>query len=124
MAAIWYRKAAAQGRPIAMNNLAFLYEHGLGMPQDYAQAVAWYRKAADQGYPRAQANLAILCKQGKGVPQDYVQAYKWLSLAASRSPDKESRDQATSDRDSLAAKMTPGQIAEAQKLAREWKPTK
>jgi uncharacterized protein len=62
--------------------------------------------------------------EGRGVPQDYVQAHKWYNLAASRFPTsaKEFRDRAVGNRDAIAAKMTPAQIAEAQKLAREWKP--
>jgi uncharacterized protein len=40
----------------------------------------------------------------------------WLSLAAAGG-------NFTAERDFIAAKMTPAQIAEAQKLAREWKPT-
>ena len=59
------------------------------------------------------SNLA----RGRGVPQDCVQAYKWLSLAA----DQDNVD-AVTDRDLVAAKMTPAQIAQAQKLARDWKP--
>jgi hypothetical protein len=48
----------------------------------------------------------------------------WLNLAASRFPasEKDERDKAVIARDMVASKMTPVQIAEAQKLAREWKP--
>ena len=58
------------------------------------------------------------------MPQDFVQAHKWWNLAASRfdASEKEYRDQAVRNRDLVAARMTPAQIAEAQKLAREWKP--
>jgi TPR repeat protein len=52
----------------------------------------------------------------QGVPQDYVIAHMWLSLAAAGG-------NFTAERDFIAAKMTPAQVAEAQKLAREWKPT-
>ncbi len=62
--------------------------------------------------------------KGRGVPQDYVQAHMWLNLAASRFPQGTDRDMAVKIRDILAAKMTPAQIAEAQRLAREWKPKK
>jgi TPR repeat protein len=55
--------------------------------------------------------------QGQGVPQDYVPAHMWFDLAAAQG-----EKDATELRDSLAKKMTPAQIAEAQKLAREWKP--
>jgi hypothetical protein len=54
-----------------------------------------------------------------GVPQDDVLSHMWFSLAASQG-----YDLAATERDKLAAKMTPHQIAEAQRLAREWKPTK
>jgi uncharacterized protein len=55
---------------------------------------------------------------GRGVPQDYIIAHMWLNLAAA-SGDKN----AVTNRDRVAALMTPTQVAEAQKLAREWKPT-
>ena len=60
---------------------------------------------------------------GEGV-RYYVQAYLWVDLAASRFPPsaKKDRDEAAHDRDIVASKMTSAQIAEAQKLAREWKP--
>ena len=58
-------------------------------------------------------------ENGQGTPQDYVEAHKWYNLAASRSTDEEGRNTATENRDIIAAKMTPAQVAEAQKLARE-----
>jgi TPR repeat protein len=121
-AAAWYRKAADQGSADAQVYLGGMYEQGLGVPQDYVQAAAWYRKAADQGSADvsldAQLSLGKLYANGQGVPQDYVQAYVWFNLAA------EKANWARDKRDSLAAKMTPNQIAEAQRLAQEWKPTK
>ena len=59
---------------------------------------------------------------GEGVPQDYVQAHKWYNLAAARYTEVEKRGNAVKNRDTVAAKMTPEQIAEAQRLASEWKP--
>ena len=56
-----------------------------------------------------------------GVPQDYVWAHKWVNLAASRGTGEE-RENFVKARHSIAEKMTPEQIAEAQRLAREWKP--
>jgi uncharacterized protein len=53
---------------------------------------------------------------GRGVPQDYILAHMWFNLAAV------SDKAAVELRRGLAAQMTPAQIAEAQKLAREWKP--
>jgi TPR repeat protein len=76
---------------------------------------------ADQGVAGAQYNLGAMYADAHGVPLDYVEAYKWLSVSASRFP-AGSRDAAVKMRDLVAAKMTPAQIADAQKLAREWKP--
>jgi uncharacterized protein len=123
-AAKWYRKAADQGIAEAQHSLGNMYSAGQGVPQGYAEAAKWYRKAADQGYADAQNMLGVLYFYGRGVSRNYVQAHKWFNLAASRFPasDTEGRDHAVKNRDLVASKMTPAQIALAQKLAREWKP--
>jgi uncharacterized protein len=54
-----------------------MYAQGLGVEQDYAEAVKWYRKAADQGVTAAQSNLGLMYAQGLGVAQDYAEAVKW-----------------------------------------------
>ena len=123
-AAKWYRLAANQGDANAQYNLGATYENGRGVPQDYAEAVKWYRLAADQGLALAQYRLGVMYGTGQGVPQDYVQAHKWLNLAAARfaASETEKRDVAAKSRDLMASEMTPSQLAEAQRLAREWKP--
>ena len=113
----WYRKAAEQGYANAQLNLGFMYQQGQGVPQDYEEAVKWYRKAAEQGGAYGQLNLGMLYRDGQGVPQDYVLAYMWFNLAAAQG-----NAFAISDRDTAAEEMTSDQIAEAQRLAREWKP--
>jgi TPR repeat protein len=113
----WYAKAAAQGQAKAQFNLGTLYFNGEGVPKDYQQALRWFRLAADQGEAVAQTKIAIMYDEGQGVSQDIVQAYKWYSLAATNG-DKPAAEL----RDALAKQMTPAQIAEAQKLAQEWKP--
>jgi uncharacterized protein len=119
-AASWYRKAADQGDAFAQYNLGIMYANGRGAPQNYALAVEWYRKAADQGLADAQFNLGDLYYSGRGVPQDNVMAYMWFDLAAAQG-----KENAGSNRDLWVAKrMTVKQIAEAQKLAHEWKPKK
>ena len=112
-----FRVSAAQGVADAQHNLGVMYERGYGVPQNYAEAVKWYRKAADQGTAEAQFNLAYMYSNGKGVPRDYVQAHMWLSLAKAQG-----RTAATMARVMVAERMTPAQIAEAQRLAREWQP--
>ncbi len=118
----WYRRAAEQGDATAQSFLGAMYHNGKGVATDYAEAVKWYRLAAEQGHAIAQFNLGIMYDIGQGVPQDHVLAHMWLNLAASRSPPGEDYDEALQLRDAVTERMTPAQIAEAQKLAREWKP--
>jgi uncharacterized protein len=113
----WYRKGGEQGDTEAQVNLGLMYDNGQGVQQDYATAMSWYRKAAEQGGAAAKYFLAVMYEYGRGVPQDYVTAHMWFNLAAA-SGDTD----AVIRREMVAAKMTPAQIAEAQKLAREWKP--
>ena len=93
---------------------------GQGVPQDYAHTLEWFCKAAEQGYAKAQNILGVMYRDGWGVPQDYVQARMWLNLAASRFPPGTDRDHAVRNRDFVAKHMTRAQIAEAQRMAREW----
>ena len=41
-----FRQAAERGNPLAAYNLAYCYEHGLGVAADPAQALSWYRRSA------------------------------------------------------------------------------
>ncbi len=96
-----------------------MYARGQGVPLDYAEAVKWFRKAADRGVAKAQYNLGLMYANGAGVTQDYVLAHMWLNLAAAQGePDAET------SRETLGSMMTSDQIAKAQRLAREWEPTK
>ena len=113
----WYRLVAEQGYASAQFNLGLMYDKGEGVPQDYGEAVKWYRLAADQGNASAQINLGLMHAKGEGVPQNYIQAHMWLNLAGARG-DEEARKA----RDIVKDKMTPEQIAEAQRLASVWKP--
>ena len=117
-----WRPLAEQGNANAQFFLGVMYDKGQGVRQDLREAARWFRKAAEQGVAEAQSNLGFMYGYGEGVPQDYAQAYMWYDLAASRFPPGEGRDIAVKNRDSLAKMMTPAQISEAQKLAREWEP--
>ena len=82
-------------------------------------AVEWYRKAAEQGNIRAQYSLGVMYEAGQGVSQDSVQAYLWYDLAASL-PSVE-QELSIKNRDIVASQMTPEDLAEAQRLIREWR---
>jgi len=74
---------------------------------------------ANEGDAAAQFNLGVMYDIGRGVPQDDVEAHLWHNLSASRAS-AEDQTRYSSHRDALAVRMTPAQIADAQKLAREW----
>jgi TPR repeat protein len=114
-AATWYRKAADQGDTGAETNLGIMYREGRGVPQDYPEPVRLFYEAA------AEEQLGIMYRDGLGVPQDYVQAHMWFNLAAVRFVAGE-HNTAAENRDLVGRKMTRAQIAEAQRLAREWRP--
>lgn len=135
----WIIMAAEQGLAKAQFSRGFIYANGRGVPVDNEQAVYWYRKAAEQGDPYGQHYLGIMYGFGKGVPKDYVQAYMWVSLSleqfqeAAKLPEdkknREPRPEAAAGNlhnrtegilKAISSNMTPAQVEEAKKLAKEW----
>jgi len=123
-----YQKAFERIKPIAEQGLlhaqlylGVMYNNGQGVAKDHTEAAKWYRKVAMVGFPIAQKLLGTMYAIGHGVPQDYVLAYKWFSLGAKHSQGREI-EEAVSNRNVIKKMMTPAQVAEAQKLAREWRP--
>jgi hypothetical protein len=109
----WSRRAAGQGNADGQYYLGTMYCGRTGTAQDYPQAAKWYRRAAEQGHADAQYILGAMYGNGTGVAQDWVQAHKWFNLAAGSGNVESARN-----RDAVAARMTPEQIAEAQALSR------
>ncbi len=78
-------------------------------------SLAQFEREARSGRADALYNLGLAYSTGQGVTQDYVAAHKWFNLAALRGV-----NEAKSWRNQIAEEMNAGQIAQAQKLAREW----
>ncbi len=110
-----WRPLAEAGNAHAQSLLGIKYYAGQGIPQDYAEAGKWFRLAAEQGYDGAQSLLGVMYAKGQGVPQDWVQAHMWLNLAAAQGDEKFPKV-----RGKVTSIMTPAEIAEAQRLAKEW----
>jgi len=72
---------------------------------------------AEQGDADAQFRLGGEYNTGQGMPKDDVLAHMWMNLAAAKGV-----QEAVKARDLLEERMTPAQLAEAQGLAREWRP--
>ena len=127
------RQAAERGDATAQFNLGVMYANGEGVPQDDAEAVQWLAdngrrararhrqsQSAVQWFLGGHAEACTLgAMNGQGVPQDDETAHVWLNVAASRSAG-EQRDEYVEARDAVAERMTRGQLAEAQRRAREW----
>ncbi len=116
-------KAAEKGDATAQYNLGLRYP----LPSDSAISLKWFHKAAEQGYAKAYDHLGFSYQVGHGIPQDYVEAFKWYLLASLEGEEADFMMLGVSLRDrmkGLKSQMTQEQIAEAQKLAYEWKPKK
>jgi hypothetical protein len=110
----WYRMAAKNGNVNAQRFLGDIYDLGKNVPQDFAESIRWRKAAAAQGDAWAQRGLGVMYWFATGVEQDFIKAHMWLNLAAANSSWG-----GVEFRDKVALKMTPPQIAEAQRLARE-----
>jgi len=109
-----FQPLAEQGNADASFNLGMMYQDGLGVSQDDAEAVKWYRLSLEQGYALALVNLGSVYRNSKGVLRDDVRAYMWYSIGASNE-----YGPAATFRDRVAERMTSVAIAEAQSMARE-----
>jgi TPR repeat protein len=116
---------ADQGSPLAQYLLGALYQVGEVIPRDDAEAVKWLRRAAEQGLAVAQFALGAAYARGEGLPQDSLQAHMWLSLSAAHAAQIAGSQKLVRDaqemRDTVALKMTPEQIVQAEQLARGWR---
>ena len=113
----WYRRAAEQGYDQAQSRVGMAYSLGKGVTKDTVEAAKWFRKAAEQGYAEAQCLLGAAYFDGDGVPKDYVEAHNWMNLASAQGLEK-----ARQVLPKIESQMTTEQKAEAQRLARQFKP--
>jgi hypothetical protein len=113
----WYRLAAEQKAYGGAYSyyLGEKYDKGNGLREDDTEAVRWYRSAAEQGHEDGQYQLGLMYQFGTGIPQDYVLASMWYNLAVAQGSENAQETQ-----DILEQRMTREQIAEAQRLSREW----
>jgi TPR repeat protein len=89
------------------------------------QAVKWFRRSANQRVAGAQFELSGMYCKGMGVKRDVVQAHMWANLATAQGMTgavTREIEMASAARITAEEQMTPAQILEAQKMAREWKP--
>ena len=76
------REPAAAGDAQAQFILGNYYFSGVGVPQDYGQALLWFTKSANQGFAAAQNQLGYMYQHKFGVPRDYKRAVAYYRSAA------------------------------------------
>jgi uncharacterized protein len=127
LAAGWYRKAAERGHTQAHAAkdyddaghwcelaakekhspgyfcLGYLYQHGLGVPQNSKKAFRWYQQGAREFHPESVQALAQMYATGEGRKQDRPEALVWL-LESGRRGDKDALVAAQKLRSSMAEK--------------------
>ena len=108
-------RCAEEGVAKAQGGLGLRYYAGGAAPQDYAEALRWFRLAAEQGHAEAQVLLGVMSASGLGVPKDDAKALQWYLIATEQGDEAAQRR-----RDWIQRRMTPEQVAEAQRLSREW----
>lgn len=110
-----YQENAENGDSDAQYKLGLLYLTGNGALQDFAEAAKWLKLAAEQGYGLAQYELGLIYRTGYGLAVDQVQSYVWLNLAAAAGV-----QEAVTARDEVMRSLSTKQLAQAQKISREW----
>ena len=115
----YFQPYAIKGNVSAQLSLGSSYYNGKVVPQDYLEAARWFRMAAQQGDATAQNYLALMYLNGQGVAEDPVRAYMWSDLAAASGKETMmiSREELAQMHEKLATRMSPQQVAEAQKMA-------
>ncbi len=108
--------SAGKGYGWAQTHMGIMYENGNGVQRSNARAVEWYRLAAEQKVAEAQNNLGVMYNRGWGVAPNIILAHMWFNLATLGGYESVFRSKET-----LESQMQPEQIAEAERLAQEWR---
>lgn len=114
----WYRRAADQGYAPAQFFLGSCYTYGHGVAKNEEEAARWFQRAAKQGDADSQRWLGTCYANGDGVMNNPTLGHMWLNLASAQGDEKAKENLLL-----VEAQMTSSQIAEAEKMAVNFKPT-
>ena len=120
----WYEKASAQGHALATNNLAYLYDLGLGVKQDRQKGFELYSRAADLGWAEAMWNIANMYGAGQLGKVDMSSACVWTMRARRYADAKNQHLQRELDRilPYLQRTLSESDMTKCKELADEWSP--
>lgn len=111
----WFKLSVSNGNAQAARQLYFVYTQGYGVAQDYNESKKWLKLSAEMGDVKGQGILGGEYFLGRrGLVKDLVLSHMWLNISVANGGTR------TFDKNMIERELTPDQIAEAQKLAREW----
>lgn len=111
--------AAEQNDTYAIAMLGRIYNKGGGVVRDTTEAMRWWRRGVALNSGLSMWNIGFSMIYGK----DVVEGYKWLTLGIKYlEPGVDPRRFRAELGYFSKTKMTPAQVAEAERLVREWKP--
>ena len=111
---------AERGDVNAQYALGLMYDNGMGVAVNKAEAARWYRMAADRGYGSAMLNLGRVIVQISRGRTGLVPAYKWFLIAETYSKDPTVRANAVHNKGLLMRAMSYREITQAENQARGW----
>lgn len=123
-ALFWYEKAASQGHAQATNSAAYLYDTGLGTPQDRHKGFELYSRAADLGWAEAMWNIANMYGAGQLGKVDERMACVWIVRASRFSGAREKRLSVhlANILPKLERSLTPDDLASCREQGNTWSP--
>jgi hypothetical protein len=117
-ALFWFKRAAHQDAPHAMNAVGELYL-GFGGAAAQQAAMAWFLCSAENGSWQAMLHIATMYRFGLGVEHDEIEEFKWIELAA-REDGFLTFGTANIARTEMAARLTPAAVQKGSSRAKEW----
>ncbi len=119
-----YQAIAEQGDARGEFGIGYMHHYGHGVPRNQIEAIKWFRQSASHGNIPARQYLGIMYQKGEGVEKDLVTSHMWHSLFSRDAPNDRDRGYTKETLTKIERKLSEAQLAQAKKMAGEWKPEK
>lgn len=111
------RAGAERGDPFMQWTLGRMYNSGVGVPSNGAEAVRWFRAAAERGSADGQASLGDMYYAGTGVAKDMSTAVSWWTKAAAQGHGVAAKNAAASYQNAWGVPKDLGKARDLYKIA-------
>jgi Sel1 repeat len=95
-------------------------DEGDGVPKNDTQAIRWWTRAAERRYQHAMYDLGWVYANDESVHKDYIKAHMWFTISTECQHPVDGYCLFNPAGGVNLERMTPEEIAEAERLAREW----